>query len=161
MALGLRCGACTLGIVPDREQSTSHCYHRIISAKDTRGLRLRDNPPNCDIEVWGGQHINKIVFSLCRDGEIQSLYCFLPNRAMQICRRGMGSLYFRGYISSWPCLKGWTKNCLHCLRIPTMSNHGDYSFINFTFASKKCDMYSARCCTTHATRSESRRMPDY
>ncbi|KAL3419499.1 salicylate hydroxylase [Phlyctema vagabunda] len=68
----------TLGIIPDREQSTSTCYHCIIETKDVRELGLNDLSPNSAIEFWGGQGIEKIVFSPCRDGEIHSFYCFFP-----------------------------------------------------------------------------------
>jgi len=68
----------TLGIVPDRKQSTSHCYHCIISTDDVKRLGLKDNSVNKAIEFWGGQGIDKIVFSPCRDGEIHSFYCFFP-----------------------------------------------------------------------------------
>ncbi|KAM3086321.1 hypothetical protein ACMFMG_000457 [Clarireedia jacksonii] len=68
----------TLGIVPDRELSTSTCLHCIIETADARRLGLRDLSPNSAIEFWGGQGIHKIVFSPCRDGEIHSFYCFFP-----------------------------------------------------------------------------------
>lgn len=70
----------TLGIIPDRKQSTSHCYHCIIATEDVRRLGLHDLSPNSAIEFWGGQGINKIVFSPCRDGEIHSFYCFFPTK---------------------------------------------------------------------------------
>jgi salicylate hydroxylase len=68
----------TLGIIPDRKQSDSHCYHCIIETKDVRRLGLSDLSPNSAIEFWGGQGIDKIVFSPCRDGEVHSFYCFFP-----------------------------------------------------------------------------------
>ncbi len=68
----------TLGIVPDRKQSTSHCYHCIIATEDVKRLGLHDFTPNEAIEYWGGQDINKIVFSPCREGELHSFYCFFP-----------------------------------------------------------------------------------
>lgn len=68
----------TLGIVPDRKQSTSHCYHCIIATKDVKRLGLHDFTPNAAIEFWGGQGIDKIVFSPCREGEMHSFYCFFP-----------------------------------------------------------------------------------
>ncbi|KAI9053229.1 hypothetical protein LZ554_002196 [Drepanopeziza brunnea f. sp. 'monogermtubi'] len=68
----------TIGIVPDRKQSTSHCYHCIIATEDVKRLGLHDFTPNEAIEFWGGQDINKIVFSPCREGELHSFYCFFP-----------------------------------------------------------------------------------
>ena len=68
----------TLGIVPNRKQSTSHCLHCIIETKDVRRLGLTDLSVNSAIEFWGGQGIDKIVFSPCRDGEVHSFYCFFP-----------------------------------------------------------------------------------
>ncbi len=68
----------TLGIIPNRKQSTSHCLHCIIATKDVRRLGLTDLSVNSAIEFWGGQGIDKIVFSPCRDGEIHSFYCFFP-----------------------------------------------------------------------------------
>jgi salicylate hydroxylase len=70
----------TLGIVPDRKQSTSHCLHCIIATEDVRRLGLTDLSVNSAIEFWGGQGIEKIVFSPCRDGEIHSFYCFFPTK---------------------------------------------------------------------------------
>jgi len=68
----------TLGIVPDREQSTSHCLHCIIKTEDVRKLGLLDLAANEAIEYWGGQGIEKIVYSPCREGELNSFYCFFP-----------------------------------------------------------------------------------
>jgi salicylate hydroxylase len=68
----------TLGIIPDRKQSTSHCLHCIIATEDIKKLGLHDYSPNEAIEYWGGQGINKIVFSPCREGELHSFYCFFP-----------------------------------------------------------------------------------
>lgn len=68
----------TLGIIPDRQQSTSHCLHCIIDTADVRKLGLQDLSVNSAIEFWGGQGIEKIVFSPCRDGEVHSFYCFFP-----------------------------------------------------------------------------------
>lgn len=68
----------TIGIIPDRKQSTSHCYHCIIHTEDVRRLGFMDISPNSAIEFWGGDGIEKIVFSPCRDGEVQSFYCFFP-----------------------------------------------------------------------------------
>jgi salicylate hydroxylase len=34
--------------------------------------------PNSAIEFWGGEDIEKIVFSPCREGEVHSFYCFFP-----------------------------------------------------------------------------------
>lgn len=68
----------TLGIVPDRQLSTSTCLHCIIETEDARKLGLRDLSPNSAIEFWGGHGIRKIVFSPCRDGEVHSFYCFFP-----------------------------------------------------------------------------------
>jgi salicylate hydroxylase len=68
----------TLGIVPDRKQSTSTCYHCIIDTEDVKKLGLTDLSPNSAIEFWGGQGIEKIVFSPCREGEVHSFYCFFP-----------------------------------------------------------------------------------
>jgi salicylate hydroxylase len=69
-----------IGIVPDRKQSTSHCLHCIIATKDIRRLGLTDLSVNSAIEFWGGQGIEKIVFSPCRDGEIHSFYSFFPTK---------------------------------------------------------------------------------
>jgi salicylate hydroxylase len=68
----------TLGIIPDRKQSTSHCLHCIIAIEDIHRLGLHDYSPNESIEYWGGQGINKIVFSPCREGQLHSFYCFFP-----------------------------------------------------------------------------------
>jgi salicylate hydroxylase len=68
----------TLGIIPDRKQSTSHCLHCIIATEDIKKLGLHDYSPNEAIEYWGGQGIDKIVFSPCREGELHSFYCFFP-----------------------------------------------------------------------------------
>lgn len=68
----------TLGIVPDRQQSTSHCLHCIITTEDVRKLDLLDLAENEAIEYWGGQGIEKIVYSPCREGELNSFYCFFP-----------------------------------------------------------------------------------
>lgn len=68
----------TLGIVPDRQQSTSHCLHCIITTEDVKRLGLTDYTKNSAIEYWGGQDIYKIVYSPCRGGEINSFYCFFP-----------------------------------------------------------------------------------
>ncbi|KAE9366034.1 FAD/NAD(P)-binding domain-containing protein [Stipitochalara longipes BDJ] len=66
----------TLGIIPDRKQSTSHCLHCIIATEDIHKLGLHDYSSNESIEYWGGQGIDKIVFSPCREGELHSFYCF-------------------------------------------------------------------------------------
>ncbi|KAK6587513.1 hypothetical protein PZA11_000803 [Diplocarpon coronariae] len=68
----------TIGVFPDRKQSTSHCYHCIIATEDVKKLGLHDFTPNEAIEYWGGQDIYKIVFSPCREGELHSFYCFFP-----------------------------------------------------------------------------------
>ncbi|TVY46786.1 FAD-dependent monooxygenase [Lachnellula occidentalis] len=68
----------TLGIVPDRNQSTSHCLHCIISTEDVKRLGLLDLSVNEAIEYWGGQGIEKIVYSPCREGQVNSFYCFFP-----------------------------------------------------------------------------------
>jgi len=68
----------TLGIIPDRKQSTSHCLHCIIATEDVHRLGLNNFAENEAIEYWGGQDINKIVFSPCRQGELHSYYCFFP-----------------------------------------------------------------------------------
>jgi len=68
----------TLGIIPDRKQSTSHCLHCIIATDDIQKLGLHDYSPNEAIEYWGGQGIDKIVFSPCREGALHSFYCFFP-----------------------------------------------------------------------------------
>jgi salicylate hydroxylase len=68
----------TLGIIPDRKQSTSHCLHCIIATEDIHKLGLHDYSPNESIEYWGGQGIDKIVFSPCREGQLHSFYCFFP-----------------------------------------------------------------------------------
>jgi salicylate hydroxylase len=67
-----------IGIIPDRKQSTSHCLHCIISTDDVKRLGLMDLQVNSAIEYWGGEDINKIVYSPCREGEINSFYCFFP-----------------------------------------------------------------------------------
>lgn len=68
----------TLGIIPDRMQSTSMCYRCIIETKDVRKLGLQDLSCNGAIEFWGGIGIEKIVFTPCRGGDIHSFYCFFP-----------------------------------------------------------------------------------
>jgi salicylate hydroxylase len=68
----------TLCIIPDRKQSTSHCLHCIIETKDVKRLGLMDLTVNSAIEFWGGQGIEKIVYSPCRGGEVNSFYCFFP-----------------------------------------------------------------------------------
>jgi salicylate hydroxylase len=74
----------TIGIIPDRKQSDSHCYHCIIHTEDVKKLGFVDYAPNEAIEYWGGQETkNKIVFSPCRSGEIQSFYCFFPT---ELCK---------------------------------------------------------------------------
>ena len=73
----------TLGIIPDRKQSTSHCYHCIITTENVKKLGLKHLAPNSAIEFWGGQDINKIVYSPCREGEVNSFYCFFP---MYLCK---------------------------------------------------------------------------
>ncbi|PBP24582.1 hypothetical protein BUE80_DR004393 [Diplocarpon rosae] len=50
----------TIGVIPDRKQSTSHCYHCIIATEDVKKLGLHDFTPNEAIEYWGGQDIYKI-----------------------------------------------------------------------------------------------------
>jgi len=62
----------------DKQRSTSSCYHCIIDTVDVHRLGLRDLTENSAIEFWGGQGINKIVYSPCRDGEVNSFYCFFP-----------------------------------------------------------------------------------
>ncbi|KAG9234732.1 hypothetical protein BJ875DRAFT_294588 [Amylocarpus encephaloides] len=66
----------TLGIIPDRKQSTSHCLHCIIATEDVHRLGLNNFAADEAIEYWGGQGIDKIVFSPCREGELHSYYCF-------------------------------------------------------------------------------------
>jgi len=68
----------TLGITPEKQRSTSSCYHCIIDTADVRRLGLKDLTVNSAIEYWGGQGINKIVYSPCRDLELNSFYCFFP-----------------------------------------------------------------------------------
>jgi salicylate hydroxylase len=68
----------TLGIIPTRKQSTSTCYHCVISSDEVSRLGLLDLTRNCAIEFWGGVGIEKIVYSPCRGGEINSFYCFFP-----------------------------------------------------------------------------------
>ncbi|OAL23606.1 hypothetical protein AYO22_06183 [Fonsecaea multimorphosa] len=67
-----------LGIIPTRKQSTSTCYHCVIDASEVSRLGLLDLTANCAIEFWGGVGIEKIVYSPCRSGEINSFYCFFP-----------------------------------------------------------------------------------
>jgi salicylate hydroxylase len=68
----------TLNIEVDRKESTSTCYHCIIDTVDVKKLGLKDLTKNSAIEFWGGQGINKIVYSPCREGEVNSFYCFFP-----------------------------------------------------------------------------------
>ncbi|KAJ9606222.1 hypothetical protein H2200_009183 [Cladophialophora chaetospira] len=68
----------TLGITPTRKQSTSTCYHCVIDSSEVSRLGLLDLTLNCAIEFWGGVGIEKIVYSPCRGGEINSFYCFFP-----------------------------------------------------------------------------------
>ncbi len=68
----------TLSIIPDRKQSTSYCLHCIIATEDIHRLGLHDYSRNESIEYWGGEGIDKIVFSPCREGQIHSFYCFFP-----------------------------------------------------------------------------------
>ena len=68
----------TLNILPKRQQSTSTCYHCVIDTSEVSRLGLLDLTPNCAIEFWGGVGIEKIVYSPCRNGEINSFYCFFP-----------------------------------------------------------------------------------
>lgn len=65
-----------IGVIPDRKQSTSHCLHCIISTDDIERLGLLNLTVNSAIEFWGGEDINKIVYSPCRNGQINSFYCF-------------------------------------------------------------------------------------
>lgn len=67
-----------LGVIPDRKQSTSHCLHCIISTTEVKKLGLMNLSETSAIEYWGGTDINKIVYSPCRYGEINSFYCFFP-----------------------------------------------------------------------------------
>ncbi|KAH8596169.1 hypothetical protein B0O99DRAFT_510825 [Bisporella sp. PMI_857] len=80
----------TLGIIPDRKQSTSHCYHCIITTEEVKRLGLKDHSPNSAIEFWGGQGIDKIVFSPCRNGEVHSFYCFFPTELAKNPGEGWG-----------------------------------------------------------------------
>lgn len=80
----------TLGIIPDRKQSSFHCYHCIITTEDVKRLGLKDHSPNSAIEFWGGQGISKIVFSPCRDGEVHSFYCFFPTELCKNAGEGWG-----------------------------------------------------------------------
>lgn len=59
-------------------RSTSTCYHCIIPASRVKALGLRDLTVKSAIEYWGGADINKIVYSPCREKEINSFYCFFP-----------------------------------------------------------------------------------
>lgn len=68
----------TLGIFPEKKQSSSTCYHCILETSEVRRLGLTDLSPNSAIEFWGGAGIDKIVFSPCRNGEVHSFYCFFP-----------------------------------------------------------------------------------
>lgn len=60
--MGSRVGT-TLGVIPDRLRSTSTCYHCIIDTADVRKLGLHDLSLRSTIELWGGEGIEKIVFS--------------------------------------------------------------------------------------------------
>ncbi|KAK7517911.1 uncharacterized protein IWZ02DRAFT_447470 [Phyllosticta citriasiana] len=68
----------TLGIVPERKLSDSTCLHCIVKTEDVHRLGLLDLTPNSAIEFWGGDGIDKIVYSPCREGEVNSFYCFFP-----------------------------------------------------------------------------------
>lgn len=70
----------TLGIQVEKKQSTSTCYHCIIETADVHRLGLHDYTAESAIEYWGGDGIDKIVYSPCRDGEINSFYCFFPEK---------------------------------------------------------------------------------
>jgi salicylate hydroxylase len=80
----------TLGVVPDRKQSTSHCLHCIITTEDVKRLGLNNYASNEAIEYWGGQGIEKIVFSPCREGELHSYYCFFPTEKSKNPGEGWG-----------------------------------------------------------------------
>lgn len=80
----------TLGIIPDRKQSTSHCLHCIIATEDVHRLGLNNFAANEAIEYWGGQGIDKIVFSPCREGELHSYYCFFPTEKSKNPGEGWG-----------------------------------------------------------------------
>lgn len=69
----------TLGIRVNKKQSDSTCYHCIIDTTDVHRLNLRDLTQNSAIEFWGGVSTkDKIVYSPCREGEVNSFYCFFP-----------------------------------------------------------------------------------
>ncbi|KAE9969433.1 hypothetical protein BLS_001881 [Venturia inaequalis] len=85
-----------LGIEVDKKQSTSTCYHCIIDTTEVHRLGLKDLAPNAAIEFWGGvdnmeacgaDSRNKIVYSPCREGEINSFYCFFPEA---LAKKGAG-----------------------------------------------------------------------
>ncbi|CAG8961376.1 hypothetical protein HYFRA_00013322 [Hymenoscyphus fraxineus] len=80
----------TLGVIPDRKQSTSHCLHCIITTEDVHRLGLNNFATNEAIEYWGGQGIEKIVFSPCREGELHSYYCFFPTEKSRSAGEGWG-----------------------------------------------------------------------
>lgn len=88
-----------LGIEVDKKQSTSTCYHCIIDTTDVHRLGLKDLAPNAAIEFWGGvdnmeacgaDSRNKIVYSPCREGEVNSFYCFFPEA---LAKKGAGETW--------------------------------------------------------------------
>lgn len=71
-----------IGIIPDKQISTSTCLHANVPTARARELGLEDYSVNNGIEYWGGQGKNKIVLSPCKVSqngpEILSYYCFFP-----------------------------------------------------------------------------------
>ncbi|PKY04558.1 FAD/NAD(P)-binding domain-containing protein [Aspergillus campestris IBT 28561] len=66
-----------LGIVPERRRATSTCYHCVIRAIEVHRLGFPEMAGNSALEYWG-QGLQKIVYSACRSGDIQSFYLFFP-----------------------------------------------------------------------------------
>lgn len=67
-----------IGIVPDRQPSTSSCLHANVDTAAAVKLGLADYSVNSALEYWGGKDISKIVLSPCNNGELLSYYCFFP-----------------------------------------------------------------------------------
>ncbi|KAN0067960.1 hypothetical protein V8E54_013888 [Elaphomyces granulatus] len=68
----------SLGISPEKKQSTSTCYYCIIETAKVRRLGLTDLAQNSAIQLWGGSGIDKITAVPSRGGEIEGFYCFFP-----------------------------------------------------------------------------------
>ncbi|OXV05260.1 hypothetical protein Egran_06972 [Elaphomyces granulatus] len=68
----------SLGISPEKKQSTSTCYYCIIETAKVRRLGLTDLAQNSAIQLWGGSGIDKITAVPSRGGDIEGFYCFFP-----------------------------------------------------------------------------------